>query len=152
MFRDDEAARAEYVAALERDARRAAQLADRVKELETENRELRARLAKLEPKHGSVDAGDGVYVDGKIVEYIGRIIEATHAEAYETTILSGALQVDAMRIVERAKERAIMAGRRYVVPGDVKTAACEVLPARILVKTGSPENIVDDILADVEVP
>ena len=147
MFRDDETARAEYVAALERDARRAGELAARVRELEAENRELRARLARLEPKPASV-AGDGVYLDGKIVEYIQRIIDATHAEAHEQTILSGALQVDAMRIAERAKQLASAAARRYVVPADVIAAAREILPTRILVR-GDAAAVVADILTDV---
>lgn len=123
-----------------------------MKELEAENRELRAELARIAPADRSTVSHSGVYMDAKIVEYIQRIIDATHAEAHEKTILSGALQVDAMRIAEHAKELALGAGRRYCVPADVMGAAKEVLPPRILVRVGSAEDIVAEILADVEVP
>lgn len=157
MYRDDEAARAERLAALEREAARAEQLAARVAELEAENRELRARIARLEPD-SSADAGRA-YIDASIVEYIQRIVDATHAEALEDRILSGALQVDAVRIRERAQELATGAGRAYVVPADVLGAAREILPRRLLVRGDASgavadimSDVVNDILAGVEVP
>ena len=160
MFRDDEAARAARLAVLEREAARAEQLAARVTELEAENRELRAALAKIAPADRAAQlSAHGVYVDGKIAEYIQRIIDATHAEAHERTILSGALQVDAMRIADYAKELALAAGRRYVVPADVLAAAREILPARLLVRGDANavvadvlNDVVNDILSGVEVP
>ena len=156
VFRDDEAARTELVTTLERDVRRAEQraelLAGRVRELEAENRQMRAQLADVTPAPIRTEPDGDIYIDGKIVEYIARIIDATHADARDQWILSGALQVDATRIAERAKERARIEGRRYVVPNDVLAAAREVLPGRILVRTGSADDIVADILADVEVP
>jgi len=160
MFRDDDAAREERLAALEREARRAEQLAERVTELEAENRALRAELAKVAPAAAALIGGaSDVFVDRKIVEYIQRIIDATHAEAHERTILSGALQVDAIRIGNRAQELAVVAGRQYVVPADVLAAAREVLPARILVRGDANavvadllEDVVNDILAGVPVP
>ena len=115
-----------------------------------ENRQLRARLSQLQPAPAS--PATDIYVDGKIVEYIQRIVDATHAEAREQTILSGALQVDAVRIGGRAKEIAAAAGRRFVIPADVKAAATEILPGRIIARSGPADEVVAEILADVEVP
>jgi MoxR-like ATPase len=151
VFRDDEAAREELLASLQRDAKRAEVLAERVRELEDENRALRAKLAIVAAAQPSVPDGD-IHFDTKLVDYIDRIVEATHAEAHEQWILSGALQVDAQRIGERARDLARNAGRRYAIPDDVRSAAAEILPWRILVRMGDVESIVSDLLAGVEVP
>ncbi|MBA3465416.1 MAG: hypothetical protein H0T46_36125 [Deltaproteobacteria bacterium] len=152
MFRDDEAAREELLASLERDAKRAEVLAERVRELEDENRVLRRKLAAAVAAQPAPPPDGDVYFDTKLVEYVDRIIEATHAEAREQWILSGALQVDGQRIAERARELARTAGRAYAIPQDVKQAAGEILPWRIIVRTGDVEAIVADLLVDVEVP
>lgn len=152
MFRDDEAAREELLASLQRDAKRAEDLAERVRELGEENRVLRRQLAAAVAAQPAPPDDSEVHFDTKLVEYIDRIIEATHAEAREQWILSGALQVDGQRIAVRARELARIAGRAYAIPDDVKRAAGEILPWRIIVRMGDIETIVADLLVDVEVP
>jgi hypothetical protein len=149
VYRDDEAAREERMAALEREAKRAEQLAERVRELEAENRELRALVAAPPaPEPAATD----VYLDPKLEEYIQAIVTATRSPRYAESILSGALPIDAKRIVDRTRELAREVARPYAIPGDVKQAARELLPQRIIARTGSSTAALEEILEHVEVP
>lgn len=148
MYRDDEAARAERLAALEREAKRAEQLEERVRELEAENRELRALVAA--PPAPPL-AGADVYLDPRLETYIQAIVAATRSPRYADSILSGALPIDATRMIDRARELAREVDRPYAIPADVKQAAREILPHRILVRAGSSAAALEEILDQVEV-
>jgi len=150
VYRDDEAARAAYVVALERKVARIAALEDRIRELEAENRELRAAQLQ-EPAPASSDAE--VQVDGKVKDYVAALINATDPRRTDG-ILSGALERDAASVLAAARIRARTAGRRYVTPADVRVAALEVLPGRIMMidPDVDPRGIVRAILDVVKVP
>ena len=157
MYRDDEAARAEWIAALERDAKRAEQLADRVRELEAENDVLRDQIARLAPSPPPETSHPDIYVDAKLEAYIQRIIDATRDPKLADRILSGALPIDARRIADRACELAHRGARRYVIPADVKQAAREILPGRIIARRpgthgGWSDEGLEQLLDQVEVP
>jgi MoxR-like ATPase len=150
VYRDDEAARAAYVAALERRAARVAALEDRIRELEAENRELRAARVR-EPAPDS--SGVEIHVDGKVEDYVAALINATDPRRTDG-ILSGARGTDAISVLDAARIRARTAGRRYVTPVDVRGAALEILPGRIMMidPDVDPRGIVRAILDVVDVP
>ena len=154
MYRDDETAREERLAALEREAERAEILEQRVRELEAEIRGLRAQLAARPPAVAVPTVGphDDIYLDAKVMEYIQRIVDATRDVALADRILSGALPIDASRIADRAREIARQAPRRYATPTDAKRAARELLPARIIPRAGTSDAIVELLLDQIEVP
>jgi len=150
VYRNDEAARAAYVAALERKAARVAALEDRIRALEAENRELRAAL----PRESVPDSSDAeVQVDGKVQDYVAALIHATDPRRTDG-ILAGALRSDAASVLDAARIQARTAGRRSVAPADVRVAALEVLPTRIMMidPDVDPSGIVRAILDVVEVP
>jgi len=158
VYRDDEAARAAYVAALERKAARVAALEDRIRELEAENRELRAaehredRAARSgEPAPGVSDAA--VLVDEKVESYVAKLINATDPRRTDG-ILSGALGSDAASVLDAARVQARAAGRRHVTPADVRVAALQILPGRIMMLDPDvdPRGIVRAILDVVKAP
>jgi MoxR-like ATPase len=158
VYRDDEAARAAYVAALERKAARVVALEDRIRELEAENRALRAaeprepRAARL--RESAPDpSGAEIYVDGKVESYVAALINATDPRRTDG-ILSGALGSDAASVLDAARLQARAAARRYVIPTDVRVAALEILPGRIMMidPDVDPRGIVRAILDVVEVP
>jgi len=155
MFRDDEAARAAYVAALERKAARVATLEDRIRELEAENRELRGaenRAARPQAP-APVSSNAEIYVDLKVQDYVAALINATDPRRTDG-ILSGARGSDAASVLDAARIRARTAGRQYVTPADVQVIALEVLPERIMMidPDVDPRVIVRAILDVVKVP
>jgi MoxR-like ATPase len=147
-FRDDDQARAAYVAALERKAARVDELEARIRDLEAEL----ARLRTLVPATPDLDAAD-IYVDAKIVDYVSALVRATEPGRTDG-ILSGARSSDGEAIVVAACQRARDAGRRYVVPDDVRHVALVVLPGSIVMQRpdADPREIVRAILDVVEVP
>jgi MoxR-like ATPase len=150
VYRDDQAARAAYVAALERKAARVAELEDRIRELEAENRELRA----ARPRAPAPDSSDAqVQVDWKINDYVTALINATDPRRTDG-ILSGALESGAVSVLAAARTQARTAGRRYVTPADVRAAALEILPRRIMMidPDVDPRGIVRAILDVVKAP
>lgn len=160
VYRDDEAARAAYVAALERKAARVPELEERIRELEAENRELRAaeqperRAARpREPVTPPASGDTEIQVDVKIADYVAALIKATDPRLTDG-ILSGALWSDAASVLDAARVRARTAGRRYVIPTDVRAAALEILPRRIMMidPEVDPRGIVQAILAVVRSP
>lgn len=163
VYRDNEAARAAYVAALERKAARVDALEDRIREIEAENRELRAaklraaelrELPAVQLREPAPDSGDAeVQVDGKIESYVAALINATDPQRTDG-ILSGARERDAASVLGAARSRARTAGRRYVTPADVRVATLEILPGRILMidPDADPRGIVRAILDVVDVP
>jgi hypothetical protein len=160
VFRDDQAARAAYLDALERKAARVDELEARVRELEHHVRELEAQNRDLHataappgtPRPTSGDA-KGIYIDTRILAYVDALIGATAPHRTEG-ILSGARPGDASLVVDRARALAHAAGRPFVVPDDVRRSALEILPARIMMSDpeADPRGIVRAILDVVDVP
>lgn len=150
VFRDDEAARAQYQVAIERKAARVDELEARVYELEAENQELRTLLASAGNVLPNVD---DIYVDAKLESYVLALIKATDPRLTEG-ILAGAPPTASRPILAAARAHARGDGRRYATPTDVRRAALELLPARIVMQTPEvdPRGIVRAILDVVELP
>jgi len=106
---------------------------------------------------------DEIFMDEKIEEYIVNIVEATrHPEAYQLDIRQliryGASPRATIFLAMAAKAQALMEGRGYAIPQDVKSVAMDVLRHRVIVtyeaeaEEKTSEDIIEQILQTVEVP
>jgi MoxR-like ATPase len=106
---------------------------------------------------------DEIYMDEKIEEYIVRLVDATrHPESYrlsiEDLIQYGASPRATIHLALGAKAHALLHGRGYVTPHDVKSVAMDVLRHRVIVsyeaeaEEKTPEDLIKMILDTVEVP
>ncbi len=106
---------------------------------------------------------DSVYMDSKVEEYIVDLVEATrHPAAYKLElqdwIRHGASPRATIYLAMAARGWAMLQGRGYVVPQDVKSIAHDVLRHRVMVtyeaeaEEQTSEDIVQRVLDGVEVP
>ena len=104
-----------------------------------------------------------IYADEKIEEYVSSIVDATrHPQKYKIEcnghIEYGASPRASIGLVLGAKANALLNGRGYVIPEDVKHICYEVLRHRILLtyeaeaENITTENIIQKILEKVKVP
>lgn len=108
------------------------------------------------------DQGDleAVYVDEKVRDYLESILRATREpEGWLAGVLeSGAPEEDSGRILHIAKEHAVRAGRKYVVPDDIRDAAEDTLCLTLILNSRAEadglqiESVVRKILDQIEVP
>jgi MoxR-like ATPase len=109
------------------------------------------------------DFNPEVYADTKITEYVAQIVDATrHPQAYavdaEEHIEYGASPRASLWLILAAKAHAILNGRGYVIPEDVKAVAHNVLRHRIIlnyeaeVEEVTSDQVIDLILEKVKVP
>jgi MoxR-like ATPase len=106
----------------------------------------------------------GLYVDGKIKEYVLDIIAATREPArwnlkdLAPMIQFGASPRAGINLVKAAKAHAFLAGRAYVLPEDIKAMAHDTLRHRLIPTyqaeaDGVPsDHMLDRILSVVPVP
>ena len=141
----------------------------------TEEREILDRMASTEPKLNvspvtSVDAiraareqVNAVYVDPKIRDYIVDLILATRAPADFNLKLGQYIQFGAspratISLTLAAKAWALMQGRNYVIPQDIKEIGMDVLRHRVIASYEaeaeeiSSETLVAAIFDAVPVP
>ena len=106
---------------------------------------------------------DEVYMDPAIEEYVVSLVDASrHADerglAIGSLIRYGASPRATIYLTLAAKAHAILQGRGYVTPLDVKSMAPDVLRHRIIVsyeaeaEGKSSDELVEEILDNVEVP
>jgi MoxR-like ATPase len=106
---------------------------------------------------------DEIYMDEKIEEYIINLVEASrNPERYklniEQYIRYGASPRASIFLAMAAKANALIQGRGYVTPQDVKTVAMNVLRHRVILnyeaeaEEKTSEDIVQQILQNVDVP
>ncbi len=109
------------------------------------------------------DAAKKVYLSQKIEHYIVSIIDATrHPDKYKLKkgkyIEFGASPRGSIALFITSKANAILKGRTYVIPQDVKTVAYDVLRHRLLLtyeaqaENVKTEDIIDEILDTIPVP
>ncbi len=109
------------------------------------------------------DLTDEIYIDEKIEEYIVNIIDATrHPEDYglelSNYIQYGASPRATIYLTMAAKAYALLQGRGYVTPQDVKSIGMDVLRHRVIISyeaeadEKTPEDILQAIFNVVEVP
>ncbi len=99
-----------------------------------------------------------IHVDDSIAHYILSIV---HATRNHDEIQLGASPRGSLAFYEACQARALVEGRDFVTPGDIKAMAAPVLSHRILVKSrgGSPATsaverarIISDIVKSIPVP
>ena len=106
---------------------------------------------------------DEIYMDEKIEEYIVNVVEATrNPGAYGLEIADliryGASPRATIYLAMASKAHAMIEGRGYVIPQDVKTVGMDVLRHRVIVsyeaeaEEKSSEDLVQQIFDTVEVP
>jgi len=106
---------------------------------------------------------DDIFMDEKIEEYIVNLIEATRDPvAYKLEIADllryGASPRGTIFLAMAAKAHALLQGRGYVTPQDVKSIALDVLRHRVIVtyeaeaEEKTSEDLVQQILDTVDVP
>lgn len=96
-----------------------------------------------------------VKVDASVVDYVNSLVRATREHG---DVVLGASPRAAVALARAAQALALVRGRLYVVPDDVKAAAVPVLSHRLVLKplarvrgqTG--EGVVGEVLAGVPVP
>jgi MoxR-like ATPase len=106
---------------------------------------------------------DEVFMDEKIEEYIVNIVEATRSpETYQLHLSQfiryGASPRATICLAMAAKANAMIDGRGYVTPQDVKSVAMDVLRHRIILtyeaeaEEKTTEDIIKEILQTIKVP
>ena len=107
---------------------------------------------------------DVIYMEEKIGEYIVDLVDATrHPDAYGLGQLAELIRYGAspratVLMAMAAKGQAMMEGRGYVTPNDVKTVAPDILRHRVIVtyeaeaEEKSSEEIVRTVLNEIKVP
>lgn len=105
-----------------------------------------------------------IYLDAKIENYIVDIVFATRQpkeyglDDLEPLIAFGASPRASIFLTQAARAHALLRGRGYVIPDDVRAICMDVLRHRVLVtyeaeaEEITPEDVVRKILARVEVP
>lgn len=106
---------------------------------------------------------DAIYMDEKIEKYIIDLVEATrNPDQYNLNIRDyiryGASPRATIFLTMASRANALIEGRGYVTPQDVKTIAMNVLRHRVIItyeaeaEELSPEDIIKQILDTVDVP
>jgi MoxR-like ATPase len=130
--------------------------------------------ASLEPRVAPVlepadilaarDAARQVFVDDKVKRYAVELVAATRDPAASglpqlaNLIENGASVRASINLVKLAKVNALLAGRTYISPHDVKSIAHDVLRHRVLItyeaeaQGKTADDLVEAILDNVEVP
>jgi MoxR-like ATPase len=109
------------------------------------------------------ELADDIFMDEKIEEYIVSLVEATrHPESFNLDIgpwiRYGASPRATIFLAMAAKANALMEGRGYVTPQDVKSVALDVMRHRVIVtfeaeaEEKTSEDIIKTILETIEVP
>jgi MoxR-like ATPase len=110
------------------------------------------------------DAARQVFVDDKVKRYAVELVSATRdpkgagVAQLDNLIENGASVRASINLIKLAKASALLAGRTYVSPHDVKSIAHDVLRHRVLVtyeaeaQGKTADDLIEAILDNVEVP
>jgi MoxR-like ATPase len=110
------------------------------------------------------ELADDIFMDQKIEEYIVNLVDATRnpsdygLEAIEDMIQYGASPRATIFLCMAAKGHALLEGRGYVTPQDVKSVAMDVLRHRVILsyeaeaEEKTSEDLIQQILNSVKVP
>ncbi|MEL9909296.1 MAG: MoxR family ATPase [Desulfurococcus sp.] len=96
-----------------------------------------------------------IYVDDNVLKYIAAIVEASRRHPM---VRLGASPRGAIALLLLSRSLALMQGRSYVIPDDVKQVAYAALSHRLILRSEArlsrltPESIIDDVLEKVEPP
>ena len=117
----------------------------------------RVEIVPLDPEvlSGARAQVNNVAVEPGLLPYVAHLVRRTR----DWPALSlGASPRAAVSLLKVAKAQAALAGREYLIPDDVKSAALPVLRHRIMLRPEAdlegvtPDQVVADVIAAVEVP
>jgi MoxR-like ATPase len=97
----------------------------------------------------------GINAKMEVCSYIGQIVRHTRDM---DKVLMGASSRAAVHLLQAAKTRALMSGREFVIPDDVKRVCRPVLRHRVTLQPDAyvegftPDDILTTTLEKVEVP
>jgi MoxR-like ATPase len=123
-----------------------------------------SRVMKVEEVMRARKATAQIFVDDKVKRYVVDVVSATRDPAgagmpdLANLLENGASPRASINLIKVAKAHAMLGGRSYISPHDIKSIAKEVLRHRILIsyeaeaQGKSADDIVDMILDNVEVP
>ena len=118
-------------------------------------------LSQLQPVIGKADIAklqrqtSSVYVSDELVQYIVNIVTATRRHA---DIAFGVSPRGSLQLIKASQARAVLRGRDYVIPDDIKALAGPVFAHRIILKDmfrgegPATRQLLERLLADIEVP
>ena len=98
---------------------------------------------------------EGIYVDRVIIEYIANLVRSTRDDPRVSVGVSPRGGLSLLRV---ARSMALIHGRDFVVPDDVKMIAVDVLAHRVILNIedtleGSrPQHVVDEVVDGIPVP
>ena len=96
-----------------------------------------------------------IYIDDAVLDYIAKIIDAIRANP---RVEAGPSPRGALALMKLSKAIALIRGRDFVIPDDVKTLAISALAHRIILKTEyileglRPEDLVKEAVEAIPVP
>jgi len=94
-----------------------------------------------------------VYIHPQLMAYIADIVKATREDS---SVSIGVSPRGSLAMLSAVRSYALINGREYVVPEDIKALAVPVLAHRLILKGGSmgskAESVIEDILSKTEVP
>ena len=139
---------------------------DEIEIIERFTQDIRPHISKVLTSRQIIEIQDFnplIYADRKIKDYVARIVDATrHPQAYDVDVEGyieyGASPRASLWLILAAKAHAMLDGRGYVVPEDIKAVAYNVLRHRILlnyeaeVEEVTSDQIITQILNKVKVP
>ncbi len=139
---------------------------DEIEIIERFTQDIRPHISKVLTSRQIIEIQDFnplIYADRKIKDYVARIVDATrHPQAYDVDVEGyieyGASPRASLWLILAAKAHAMLDGRGYVVPEDIKAVAYNVLRHRILlnyeaeVEDVTSDQIITQILNKVKVP
>ena len=112
-------------------------------------------VASAEEVRAVADELRSIYVDRDVISYIVSIVEATRKAP---GVMLGASPRAALSLHKVAKGYALISGRDYVTPDDVKKSAKPVLSHRLILtntarmKKGAAEEMIDQLISMIPVP
>ncbi len=111
-----------------------------------------ATPAKVVEMHKSIEE---VYVKKEIMKYMVELVQSTRRD---TRVAVGSSPRGSLGLFKLSRALAVLSGRDYVVPDDVKRAAIPVLGHRVILKPEARirgvkvEEIISELLMTVQVP
>ena len=130
------------------------QIMKRADEIEEELRRL-SPVASGQDIIGARAEVRNVFIDESLLDYIVKIVKGTHEHP---AVRLGSSPRGAIALHKLSRVWAIMSGRDYVIPDDIKAVAREALQHRIILKPEyafegvTPARVIDEVLAKVPVP
>ncbi len=98
---------------------------------------------------------ENIYVDENIIKYITEIVRKTRSNA---NVRIGSSPRGGLALLKLARAYAMINGRDFVIPDDVKTLAVDALSHRIMLKMEciiegmNPDSVIKAVLNGVEIP